>query len=100
MRLKPIERRQHRRKDPREQDRDFLDGMKIEIVGEMDFPAGGEIRTGGRGDHDEFAQKRGVINEYRAEDGSEEYDIAQALETSILRARFHVRARREARGGS
>src|SRR5262245_50047786 len=62
--FQPIQRRHHRGKNPDEQNRNLLDGMKVEVIGFMDRPLRGEVRAECRSEHDTLTQEERALDEH------------------------------------
>src|SRR5437870_3178623 len=84
MGLQPIESGHHGGENSGKKNGDLLDGMEIEIIGLMHLWAGGKVRAGSGGKHEQFTKKKGMIDKHGPEDHAEKKQVDKASETPLF----------------
>src|SRR5579884_709593 len=84
IRLEPVQCREHRRENADEQHRDFFDGMEVEMIRVVHLFARAEIRADCSRDHQPFAQKCRLIDEYGCENDAQKPEVSQSFKTPLI----------------
>src|SRR6201999_1124669 len=78
------QRRKHRGEDTDEKNGDLPDRFEIKVIGLVDLFSCREIRTGGRGKHQTFAEKDRLFDENGEENDREKNDVDEAVEFPLI----------------